>query len=77
MGLSNIANYRIAQQLLRVSTAAQRIPALYRDAKALNVGDDIVFLVVRMNFILHQRRQGIHLRQKGFQFLHIPVGQAD
>ena len=43
----------------------------------LNKGNDIVFLVIGMNFILHQRWGDLYLRQKCCQFLYIPVGEPN
>lgn len=77
MGLGNFRNHRITQQLSRMSSATQRIPSLHYNAQLLNKWDDIVLLIVGMNFILDKRWYNIHLRQKLCQFFYIPVRQPD
>ena len=77
MGLCDAGDHLVPQQLGRMTPAAQGIPALDHDAQILDIGNYIIFLVIGVDLILHQRRGGGHLGQKFLQLLHIPVGQAD
>ena len=77
MSLSDAGDHLVPQQFRCMSPASQGIPALNHDAKVLNIGDHIIFLIVGMDLILHQRRGNGYLGQKFFQLLDIPVGQAD
>ena len=77
MGLRNSGDYSIAQQVCRMAPAPKGIPSLHYNAQVLDIGDHIVLLIVRVNFILHQRRDNGHLGQKFLQLLDIPVGQPD
>ena len=77
MGLRNGGNHRVAQQLRRVSPAAEGIPALGDDPQALDVGHNFRLLVVGVDLVLHQGGGDVHLGQKLFQLLDVPVGQAD
>ena len=69
-------DHRIAQQLRRMASAAEGVPALDHDAQTLDIGRHVLLLVVGVDLILHQGGGDIYLGQKLLQFLDIPVGQA-
>ena len=73
----NFRDYRIAKQLSRMSSAAQRIPALHHNPQFLDKRNHVILLIIWMDLILDQRGDGIHLREKLRQFLHIPIRQSN
>ena len=61
VGLGNAGDHLISQQLRRMATAPQGIPALDHDPKVLDIGDHIILLIVGVDFILNQSRSNRHL----------------
>ena len=61
VGFGDTGDHFISQQLRRMTTASQGIPALDYDPKVLDIGDHIVLLIVGVDFILNQSRGNRHL----------------
>ena len=59
------------------TSAAERKPALHDDSLLLHEGNDVLFLVEGMNFVLHESGRCVDLRQKVGEFLHVPIGESD
>ena len=67
MRLGNRGELRVCEQLGVVAPSAKRIPALGNDTQVLDLGHDILLLVVGMNLVLHEGGNGSHLRKERFQ----------
>ena len=64
----------VPEQFRRVPPSSEGIPALHNDPLFLDKRDYVVFLVIGVNFILHQCGRNRYLGQKLRQLLHIPIG---
>ncbi len=56
-----------------MSSAAERIPRLHNYTEVVHIRHDCLFLIVRVYFILHERRHNIDLRDKTVDFFDIPI----
>ena len=76
MRAGNGADGIVIQQFGRIAAPAQGIPALDNNPLLLNERYNVLFLIIRVDFILHQRGRDRNLGQKRVQLFNVPVGKT-
>ncbi len=73
MGFGDRDDCLVVEKLRGVATSSERIPALNHDSEALDIGDDVVFLIIGVNLVLDECGRDVDLREEVFELLNISV----